>query len=203
MANPARAAQAGGVPILLYHPRPSPARSWNAVEPITPEEKLIVTPHLRERRRSCWQMSDAFMVLPGGLGTFDEFFEVATEAASWARTEAHHRGQCRRLLRSAGRHAAPGSSSRASPQPIITQFYHLARWAGSGAAGAQGKALAHPVDVTHHSLPAYGEVSAHSQDGGVTRCRRVTPSVHRPRTPLPVNGEERRSEIFAPSRCSL
>ena len=26
------------------------------------------------------QMSDAFLVLPGGLGTFDEFFEVATEA---------------------------------------------------------------------------------------------------------------------------
>ena len=26
------------------------------------------------------QMSDAFVVLPGGLGTFDEFFEVATEA---------------------------------------------------------------------------------------------------------------------------
>ena len=26
------------------------------------------------------KMSDAFVVLPGGLGTFDEFFEVATEA---------------------------------------------------------------------------------------------------------------------------
>jgi uncharacterized protein (TIGR00730 family) len=25
-------------------------------------------------------MSDAFLVLPGGLGTFDEFFEVVTEA---------------------------------------------------------------------------------------------------------------------------
>ena len=26
------------------------------------------------------QMSDAFLILPGGLGTFDEFFEVAVEA---------------------------------------------------------------------------------------------------------------------------
>ena len=26
------------------------------------------------------QMSDAFIILPGGLGTFDEFFEVAAEA---------------------------------------------------------------------------------------------------------------------------
>ena len=26
------------------------------------------------------EMSDAFLILPGGLGTFDEFFEVATEA---------------------------------------------------------------------------------------------------------------------------
>jgi len=48
--------------------------------PVTPEEKLIVTPHLQERKAIMLQMSDAFVVLPGGLGTFDEFFEVATEA---------------------------------------------------------------------------------------------------------------------------
>lgn len=48
--------------------------------PVTPEEKLIVTPHLQERKAIMLQMSDAFIVLPGGLGTFDEFFEVATEA---------------------------------------------------------------------------------------------------------------------------
>lgn len=48
--------------------------------PITPEEKLIVTPHLQERKAQMLQMSDAFLVLPGGLGTLDEFFDVATEA---------------------------------------------------------------------------------------------------------------------------
>lgn len=48
--------------------------------PVSAEEKLIVTPHLQERKALMLQMSDAFIVLPGGLGTFDEFFEVATEA---------------------------------------------------------------------------------------------------------------------------
>jgi uncharacterized protein (TIGR00730 family) len=48
--------------------------------PVSAEEKLIVTPHMQERKALMLQMSDAFLVLPGGLGTFDEFFEVATEA---------------------------------------------------------------------------------------------------------------------------
>jgi uncharacterized protein (TIGR00730 family) len=52
-----------------------------ALEPaISSQEKLIVTPHMQERKTLMLQMSDAFIVLPGGLGTFDEFFEVATEA---------------------------------------------------------------------------------------------------------------------------
>src|SRR6202042_3672438 len=48
--------------------------------PISEEEKLIVTPHIQERKALMLKMADAFVVLPGGLGTFDEFFEVATEA---------------------------------------------------------------------------------------------------------------------------
>ena len=52
-----------------------------ALEPeVSSQEKLIVTPHLQERKTLMLQMSDAFIVLPGGLGTFDEFFEVAVEA---------------------------------------------------------------------------------------------------------------------------
>jgi uncharacterized protein (TIGR00730 family) len=52
-----------------------------ALEPsISAQEKLIVTPHMQERKMLMLQMSAAFLVLPGGLGTFDEFFEVATEA---------------------------------------------------------------------------------------------------------------------------
>jgi len=52
-----------------------------ALEPeVSSQEKLIVTPHMQERKNLMLQMSDAFLVLPGGLGTFDEFFEVVTEA---------------------------------------------------------------------------------------------------------------------------
>jgi uncharacterized protein (TIGR00730 family) len=51
-----------------------------ALEGLTAEEQLIITPHMQERKTLMLQMSDAFLVLPGGLGTFDEFFEVATEA---------------------------------------------------------------------------------------------------------------------------
>ena len=57
-----------------------PAFLTDLIAPVSAEDKLIVTPHLQERKALMLQMSDAFLVLPGGLGTFDEFFEVATEA---------------------------------------------------------------------------------------------------------------------------
>jgi hypothetical protein len=76
MGDVAKAAQDGGamvqgiIPVFLQNLEP----------PVSAEEKLIVTPHIQERKALMLQMSDAFVVLPGGLGTFDEFFEVATEA---------------------------------------------------------------------------------------------------------------------------
>ena len=76
MGDVARSAQAGGAAVQGIIPA-----FLQALEPpISPEEKLIVTPHLQERKNLMLQVSDAFVVLPGGLGTFDEFFEVATEA---------------------------------------------------------------------------------------------------------------------------
>ena len=72
----ARAAQAGGASVQGI----IPAFLQSLEPPISPEEKLIVTPHIQERKAQMLQLSDAFVVLPGGLGTFDEFFEVATEA---------------------------------------------------------------------------------------------------------------------------
>jgi uncharacterized protein (TIGR00730 family) len=72
----AKAAQAGGAAVQGIIPA-----FLQALEPpISEEEKLIVTPHIQERKALMLRMSDAFVVLPGGLGTFDEFFEVATEA---------------------------------------------------------------------------------------------------------------------------
>ena len=76
MGDVASAALAGGASVQGIIPA-----FLQALEPpVSAEEKLIVTPHIQERKALMLQMSDAFLVLPGGLGTFDEFFEVATEA---------------------------------------------------------------------------------------------------------------------------
>ena len=76
MGDVARAALDGGSTIQGIMPA-----FLQALEPeVSPQEKLIVTPHMQERKNLMLQMSDAFIVLPGGLGTFDEFFEVVTEA---------------------------------------------------------------------------------------------------------------------------
>ena len=72
----AKAAQAGGAAVQGIIP--AFLQAWSRRS--RAEEKLIVTPHIQERKALMLQMSDAFVVLPGGLGTFDEFFEVATEA---------------------------------------------------------------------------------------------------------------------------
>ena len=74
----AKAAQEGGAQVQGISP--AFLQALENAAPISAEEKLIVVPHLQERKALMLQMSDAFIVLPGGLGTFDEFFEVATEA---------------------------------------------------------------------------------------------------------------------------
>lgn len=76
MGDVASAAEAGGAGVQGI----IPAFLQSLEPPVSAEEKLIVTPHIQERKALMLQMSDAFIVLPGGLGTFDEFFEVATEA---------------------------------------------------------------------------------------------------------------------------
>ena len=46
----------------------------------TSADELIVTSSMAERKTMIIDKSDAFIVLPGGLGTLDEFFEVWTLA---------------------------------------------------------------------------------------------------------------------------
>ena len=43
-------------------------------------EEVLFVPDLFTRKDKMIAMSDAFVVLPGGLGTLDEFFEVVTSA---------------------------------------------------------------------------------------------------------------------------
>ena len=40
--------------------------------------ELIVTESMHERKVMMYEKSDGFMVLPGGFGTMDEFFEITT-----------------------------------------------------------------------------------------------------------------------------
>lgn len=46
------------------------------LEPPSTEEKVIFTDGLPERKKLMLAMADAFALLPGGIGTIDEFFEV-------------------------------------------------------------------------------------------------------------------------------
>lgn len=40
--------------------------------------QMIYTDTMRERKQLLDEMSDAFIITPGGIGTFDEFFEIYT-----------------------------------------------------------------------------------------------------------------------------
>jgi uncharacterized protein (TIGR00730 family) len=46
--------------------------------PLKDGETTEIVPDLFERKQKMIARSDAFVVLPGGLGTYDEFFEVLT-----------------------------------------------------------------------------------------------------------------------------
>jgi uncharacterized protein (TIGR00730 family) len=74
MGAVARAARAGGARTVGVIPE-----GLVSVE-ISDEEndELIVTPDMRSRKGEMDRLSDAFLVLPGGIGTLEELFEVWT-----------------------------------------------------------------------------------------------------------------------------
>lgn len=47
--------------------------------------ELVVTDSMHTRKRRLYEESDAFLVMPGGLGTFDEAFEIIT----WRQLRLH------------------------------------------------------------------------------------------------------------------
>lgn len=49
--------------------------------------KLHVVPDMHTRKRMMCEQSDAFLVLPGGLGTLDEVFEILT----WKKLSLHNK----------------------------------------------------------------------------------------------------------------
>ncbi|RAY14479.1 TIGR00730 family Rossman fold protein [Actinomadura craniellae] len=74
MGEVARAARAGGARTVGVIPE-----GLVSVE-ISDEDndELIVTPDMRSRKGEMDRRSDAFLVLPGGLGTLEELFEIWT-----------------------------------------------------------------------------------------------------------------------------
>lgn len=74
MGEVAHAARLGGarvtgvLPDFLRHLEP----------PSHDAQRIVITSDLQERKRLMMSLSDGFAVLPGGLGTLDEFFEVIT-----------------------------------------------------------------------------------------------------------------------------
>ena len=76
MGVTARAAREAGTGVLGILPD-----FLRAVEPpLTQGETTEIVPDLFVRKQQLIARSDAFVVLPGGLGTYDEFFEVLTAA---------------------------------------------------------------------------------------------------------------------------
>ena len=76
MGEIARAAHAAGAPILGV----LPAFLRHVERPLNGQEELIVVPDMQQRKAIMLERADAFIALPGGLGTFDEIFEVLSTA---------------------------------------------------------------------------------------------------------------------------
>jgi uncharacterized protein (TIGR00730 family) len=74
MGEVARAARAAGAPVIGI----LPAFLRSIEPPLKSAEELIVTPDLQQRKARMLALADAFVILPGGLGTLDEYFEVIT-----------------------------------------------------------------------------------------------------------------------------
>ena len=77
MGAVARAARAGGahtIGVIPAHLMPLEVADTDA-------DELIVVETMRERKRIMDERSDAFLALPGGLGTLEELFEVWTASS--------------------------------------------------------------------------------------------------------------------------
>ena len=49
--------------------------------------RMDVTPHMHSRKAKMHELSDGYIALPGGFGTWDELFETI----AWAQTGAHEK----------------------------------------------------------------------------------------------------------------
>jgi len=75
MGTLAHAAQQAGAPVTGIIPEKLQHREGISYDDT---DTLIVTDTMRERKRIMSEKADAFVVLPGGYGTLEEFMEVLT-----------------------------------------------------------------------------------------------------------------------------
>jgi len=76
MGAAARGVRAGGGTVLGVVPEFFFEESAEVIDPLCNE--IIKTDTMRRRKQIMEEKSDAFIVLPGGVGTFEEFFEILT-----------------------------------------------------------------------------------------------------------------------------
>lgn len=74
MGAVAHGARAGGARTVGIIPRSMVEREWADTE----ADELVVTESMRERKQLMEDRADAFLTLPGGIGTCEELFEVWT-----------------------------------------------------------------------------------------------------------------------------
>ena len=75
MGAVARAVHEGGGHVVGIIPEALKVREGIAYELA---DEMVVTETMSERKRLMFTRADAFVVLPGGIGTLEEFFEVVT-----------------------------------------------------------------------------------------------------------------------------
>ncbi|HEY7979021.1 MAG TPA: TIGR00730 family Rossman fold protein [Rhizomicrobium sp.] len=75
MGETARAARDGGAKVTGI----LPAFLRGLEPPLASGEIVEIVPDMGVRKRRMLEMSDGFIILPGGIGTLDEFFEVIVE----------------------------------------------------------------------------------------------------------------------------
>ena len=61
--------------------------------------RLDVVTSMHQRKHRMAELADAFIMLPGGFGTFEKFTEAVTWASAPNSREGQRHPQCRRLLR--------------------------------------------------------------------------------------------------------
>lgn len=77
MGAVARAARAGGARTVGVIPRSMVEREWADHD----SDELLVTDTMRDRKALMEAHADAFLTLPGGLGTCEELFEIWTSGS--------------------------------------------------------------------------------------------------------------------------